>query len=317
MIAPETLLKMHPLDALRAMIGENLKTPLKADYLLIGAPKAINARRTAVTVMVDKSRAPLALWDRIGTFDFTYDRIPLDSFTSGMNLTVKAALPASPTALLRNLFYKPQIPVVSGDLVEARYSSLGAADVIAHEESYRWTGEIVMQIGELAIEIPSLILVDHFTFSFDDQWRSINVKQRIATQLNLSNASSLPTLVQAGMFTLGVPEVNGPIEDGDNTAIELVFNGAPYIGGFKVFYARRAFQQSFYRPIKITANAASTSAWSSALSSALGCSIAALDIKDEPVPSIGAGQTTTVVVNFSETSLAYVGSILVNYTRSA
>lgn len=317
MIAPESLLRMHPLDALRAQIGERLKAPLQASYLKIEAPKAVSGVKTSVKVSIDKSKAPLDLWDRVGSFEFEYDRIDLNSFTSGLNKTVKAALPVTPQALLSNVFYLYGIPVIDSDLVDARYTTLGSADVIAADESYRWVGDVELTIAMLGIEILGLVMVNTFTFSFTADYRSADVKNRITTHFNLANSASLPTAVLPAMFTLGNPVVNNAEGEGDNTKIKLTFNGSPYIGSVDVIYGRRSFPDTFRWPVEITTPVIDTSALAPTLSTKLGCLITSGDLKAEPIPVVSVGQTVSFPVHFKETSLAYVGSILIEYTRTA
>jgi len=317
MIAPESLLRMHPLDALRAQIGERLKAPLQASYLKIDPPKTVSGVKTSVQVSIDKSKAPIDLWDRVGTFHFEYDRIDLTAFTSGLNKTVRSSLPVTPQALLSKLFYLYGIPIIDSDLVDARYTTLGSADVIAADESYRWVGDTQLTIAMLGIEILGLIMVNTFTFSFTADWRSADVKNRITTHLNLGNSASLPTAVVASMFTLGTPVVNGPESAGNNTKIKLTFNGSPYEGSVDVVYGRRSFPDTFRWPVKITNPVIDTSALAPTLSTKLGCLITSGDLKAEPIPAVSVGQKVSFPVHFKETSLAYVGSILIEYTRTA
>lgn len=315
MIAPETLLKMHPIDALRAQMGELLKPPLKAKHLKIENPISLGGVRTSVLVTLDKSKAPIDLWDRAGTFTFEYDRIDLAAFTADLPMRVKAQLPVTPQSLLTNVLYPFRIPVVATDLVDAQYTSLGNVSLLAAEESYRWVGEVGCLIEQLGIDIPNLILVSTFTFSFSPEFRSADIKNRLSVQLNLSNASALPVPVNTSMFTISDPVEAAPSDYGDNTSIIMTFNGAPYVGAVEVRYGRRSFQKTFRWPVKLSGTRPTNMTGLAArLSTALGCVIATTDIQSEPFPSVQVGQTLKFPVTFRSSSLAYVGSVLVDFT---
>lgn len=317
MIAPETLLRMLPVDALRAQIGEIVKPPLSAYHLRIGKPSVVSGKTTTVPLTLDKSRAPVELWDRVGDFELTYERIDLGEFTSSLNRTVKSALPTTPVNILNGAFYTAGIPVVDEDLVPAEFTQLGAVPIMAGDESYRWVGEANFIIAQLGIEILPLIVVNTFSLSFTKDFRSADIKNRLATQLSISNASSLPTTILPGMFTLSDPEVNGPIASGDNTKLTLTFNGMPYIGGFSLTYARRGFENTFRFPIKVSSSGTSNvKQLSGILSNQMGCVITPEDIVSGQFPSIAVGQTVKFPVTIEPTSLAYVGDILVEYTRT-
>lgn len=317
-MAPETLLTMHPLDALRAQIAELLKAPLKSTYLKIEKPVSLGGLRTSVQVSIDKSKAPLALWDRVDSHTFEYSRLDLGTFTSGLNKTVKTTLPLSPEAILRNVFYPYSIPIANNDLVPALYTDYGSADVIAADESWRWVGETTIILTTLGIAITDVLVIDHFTLSFTAEFNSADIKNRLTSYINFANASSMPVPLNTQMFALGSPVVNGPDSAGDNTAIKLTFNGTPYIGEFTVYYARRSFPKTFSSPVRLKGyQLSNTSQLAAAISDELGCNIETSDIKPEQFPTIANGAKAKLAVNFADSSLAFVGSVLVEYTKSS
>jgi hypothetical protein len=305
---------MHPLDALKAQIGERLKAPLKSSYLKIEPPKSLGGLKTLVTVSVDKSRTPLNLWDRVGTHDFTYDRIDLNAFTSGLNKTVKAITPITGDSVLRNIFFPYAIPIASNDLVPSMFLSFGPIDILAGELSWRWVGEMRATLAMAGIEIGHLIAVDRYTFSFNTEYRSADVKGRLVTYLNMGNADRLPTPVTSAMMVLGNPTMNGPDENGDNTSITMTFTGAPYVGTITVFYGRRSFPRTFRYSVKLKGpRKTNHTDLAKMLGDELGCDIEPSDIRPEPFPSNAVGKNKLVVF-FDDNSLAYVGPVLVEYT---
>lgn len=317
-IAPETLLKMHPLDALRAQIGEKLKAPLKATHLKIEAPVSLGGVNTSVKVSIDKSKAPVNLWDRVGTFTFEYQRINLPAFLSGVNLSVAAEIPSTPKDLMGNLFWPYRIPISETDFVEDSYDQLGTVSVIAAADSYRWVGEVDCVIARLGLEIAGRILVNTLTLSHTDAFISLNIKNQIATHLNLMNAASLAEPIQSNMFTISQVSENGPQDAGDNTALLLTFNGVPYIGALTVYYGRKSWPLTFRRPVKFGGPGYSNMTQLAALlSTQMGCVIAAADIKPTAMPTIAVGAKASFPVTFANNSLAYCGAILVEYTRTS
>lgn len=317
-IAPETLLKMHPLDALRAQIGEKLKAPLKATHLKIESPVSLGGVNTSVKVSIDKSKAPVSLWDRVGTFTFEYQRINLPAFLSGVNLSVAAEIPSTPKDLMGNLFWPYRIPISETDFVEDSYDQLGTVAIISSADSYRWVGEVDCVIARLGLEIAGRILVNTLTLSHTDAFISLNIKNQIATHLNLMNAASLAEPIQSNMFTISQVTENGPQDAGDNTALLLTFNGVPYIGALTVYYGRRSWPLTFRRPVKFGGPGyANMTQLAALLSTQMGCVIAATDIKPTAMPSIIVGAKATFPVTFANNSLAYCGAILVEYTRTS
>jgi hypothetical protein len=317
-IAPETLLKMHPLDALRAQIGEKLKAPLKATHLKIEAPVSLGGVNTSVKVSIDKSKAPVSLWDRVGTFTFEYQRISLPAFLSGVNLSVAAEVPSTPKDLMGNLFWPYRIPISETDFVEDSYDQLGTVAVISSADSYRWVGEVDCVIARLGLEIAGRILVNTLTLSHTDAFISLNIKNQIATHLNLMNAASLAEPIQSNMFTISQVSENGPQDAGDNTALLLTFNGVPYIGALTVYYGRRSWPLTFRRPVKFGGPGyANMTQLAALLSAQMGCVIAATDIKPTAMPTIAVGAKASFPVTFANNSLAYCGAILVEYTRTS
>jgi len=317
MIAPETLLRMHPVDALRAQIGEVLKPPLKASYLKIEKPKAVSGTLTSVVISIDKSKTPVELWGMSDSFTFQYNRIRLDTFTAGISRRVKTGVPIHADDVLRALLAPYQIPVDKNDVVAAEFTALGDVSLIASEESYRWLGEIPCLLDVLGIDITTCIIADRFTIPFDISFFSNNVKGRLVTFINLNNPSSLPQELTAAMFALGSPVANGPIAAGDNTKLTLNFLGVPYTGTLDVYYQRRGFDHTFRFPVKLQgAQLNNTAQLATALSAQMGCTITAADILSEPFPQMDKGTTTKLAVNFDPASLAYVGTVLVKYSRT-
>lgn len=316
-IAPETLLRMHPLDALKAQIGEQLKVPMKGTYLRVDRPVSLGGLLTSVNVTLDLTKAPVSLWDKKGTFTFQYERISLPDFLAGLPLRVAAELPSTPQAILGNLFYPFGIPIADTDLVDTTYSALGKASILTSAESWRWVGDVDCTIAMLGLEIAGRVLVKSFTFSHTAAFTSVNVKSQIATHLNLMNASSLADQITSNMFTITAIAENGPQTAGDNTSALLTFNGAPYIGAITVYYGRRSWPLSFRWPVEITGPAYSTTPQLAAILTAqMGCTITVADILAKPVPVMAIGGSQTFPVEFAPTSLAYVGAILVTYTRT-
>lgn len=312
MNAPELLLTMTPLEALKAQIGYNVKAPLKSEYLKIEKPVSLGGLRTQVTVSVDKTKAPVELWDRVGSGEFTYDRIDLGEFTRGLMKTVHATPPVSAGSLLRHVLSPYAIPLASNDLVEALYTSTGPVDVLANEQSWRWIGETRLTIAELGIEITPRIRVNRFTFSFTPEHRSADIEGRLISMINMANAMTLPIPLVPSMVTLGPPMVNGPEALGDNTMIELTFNGSPYLGVLPIYYGRRAFPDTFRWSVKLSGRQlADHKELAIKLGDHFGCDIESIDIRSAAFPA-GIGKHR-MVVNFDETSLAYVGAVLVEY----
>lgn len=316
MIAPETLLKMHPLDAVRAQIQEQVRAPLKASHLKIDKPVSLGGLRTQVFATLDKKLAPVELWDRTGGFIFEYDRIDLGGFVDGMELRLRSQLPTNSSDLLRALLYSAQIPVVDTDVTEATWTSLGAAEVLAGDESYRWTGSVGFTIIAQAIEITGVIRNTILTVPFTSDFKSSSVVGSLIFALNMTNTGA-PVPVVLTMVKYEEPVQVGADDEGGNTNLTLTFNGFPYTGVLKLVYQRRSFPRSFNRSIKLSGpQRLTTKALAIQLSEAMKCTITADDIADEALPTQAVGSRKKAVVNFNKASLAYVGSILIEYNRT-
>lgn len=318
MIAPERLLSMSSLDALKAQVQEVLVPPLKSTHLYFSTPVSAGGTATSVSVTIDKSRAPVELWDRIGVETFTYPRLDLAEFTEGLSLIVKSSLPADARAVLNAAFEPYSIPIGDSDVVPAFYTAFGSSVILAAEKSYRWVGEVNCFIDMLGIEITPLILVSQFTPPFNATFRSSEIKQLLLNYLNVSNASSLPETIQPNMLTFGNPEVNGPIMERNNTRIQLMFRGIPFIGNLYIYYMRRGFEDTFRWPKKVSGPVKNNMTdLAGVLSNQMGCTITAADITSGTFPAIDIGQSLKFPVFINPSSLAYVGSIMVEYTRTS
>jgi len=317
MIAPETLLRMYPLDALRAQLGEVLKQPLLATHLRIEKPKAVDGVRTSVTVSVDKSRAPVELWGIVGEQEFFYNRLDLTSFLQGMTKAVKTSLPAQAWQVLGTILQKAGIPVGEDDVVEDTFTQLGAARLIASPDSYRWVGEFSAMLNYALFHIEKMILVQTYGFPHTESFKSADFKRLLTQSLNMANALSLQIPLTSTMYSLGTPVVNGLPEAGDNTQLTLTFSGLPYIGSVDIYYARRAFEKTSRFPVALSGGAlTNTQTLAAALSAALGCTIGTADLASQVITPVQVGETRLLAVGFAPTSLCYVGEVWVNYTRT-
>jgi hypothetical protein len=316
MIAPETLLRMHPLEAVRAQIQEQVRAPLKASHLKIDKPVSLGGLKTQVFATLDKKLAPVELWDRTGGFIFEYDRIDLAGFVNGMDVRLRSQLPTASTDLIRALLRPIQIPIVTGDITEAVWTTLGPAGILAADESYRWVGSAELVIASQSIEITSVVRNTVLTIPITDNFKSSSIVGSLIFSLNLTN-TGLQTPVGLTMVTYGTPEQIGADNDGDNTRLILTFNGTPYMGDLALSYQRRSFPRSFIAPISLSGpQRVNAKALSSQLSEAMKCTITADDLADEPMPAQAIGSRSKMVVNFNKASLAYVGSILIEYNRT-
>lgn len=316
MIAPETLLKMHPLEAVRAQIQEQVRAPLKASHLKIDKPVSLGGLKTQVFATIDKKLAPVELWDRVGGFIFEYDRIDLGGFVAGLDLRLRSQLPTDSSDLLRALLRPAQIPVVNEDVTQATWTSLGAAEVMASDESFRWIGSVDFVITAQAIEIAGAVRNLTLTVPFTNDFKSSSVVGSLIFALNMTN-TGMPVPAALTMVSYGLPEQVGADNEGDNTKLTLVFNGFPYTGELALVYQRRSFPRSFNKTIKLSGpQVLTTKALAIQLSEAMKCTITADDIADEPLPAQTVGSRKKAVVNFNKASLAYVGSILIEYNRT-
>lgn len=317
MMAPELLLRMFPEEALRAMIDEKLIRPLQAGYLRLGKPTYLGSTKTAVNVTLDKTRAPIELWDRIGSYDFEYDRLDLDAFTQGMDKRLTSFPSSDSLGVLQGLLSPHDIPVVKKDVVDAVYTDLGPVTVLAHEYSYRWLGEVTVDLLVALIQIDQKLIVKHISIPFDRDYKSSTVKARMVQQLNIGNANALPELLDVGMFDVTNVAPNGPIGEAFNTKATLVFKNNPYVGQVDITYPRRAFERTWRWPLKLVGGEfANKQDLASKISLQMGCEILPSDIKSEPAPALEVDAVTQFIVSFAQESLAYIGDVLVDYRRT-
>jgi hypothetical protein len=318
MIAPEILFRMHPEDAVRAMIGEKVKRPMKADYLRLGKPKSLGGLRTSVEVTLDRSRAPVELWDREGSYFFEYDRTDIGQFLQSTNRTLKTALPVDVVNILTAILSPFAIPVDEQDVVPAVFLTLGQADINANDDSYRWVGDTTATLIARVIELSTLLKVARLIVPFDRNYKSSTVKDSIALQLSMANATALDVPITAAMFALSAPVVNGSTTSEDNTKVDLTFNGLPYSGTVSVTYQRRSFGNTFRKPVQLSGTQLSNKQQlATKLSVQMGCEILAADIRNEVFPAQSVGSVQDIPVTFDDSSLAYVGTVLVKYRRTS
>lgn len=316
-IAPETLLRMYPLDALKAQMGGNLKAPLQAKHLKISTPLALIGTKTKVVVSVDKSTAPAELWGAVDEFEFEYERIDLDQFTDGLNKTISTALPVAAHYLLGSMLDKFKIPVVSGDVENTEFPTLGQVSLYAGVNSYRWVGNVQVMLSQVLYRITPLILNNVFTPAFTPDYTSVDFKRNITQLLNIANQAGLPITITTDMFTLSSPVVVGANLEGKNTSIALSFNSSPYVGVVEVIYARRSFPKTYRTPLVISGGeVVDTNVLYGELSTQLGCVITQADLLSTPMDTLSVGQSTLIPVMFDPSSLVYVGEVWINYTRT-
>lgn len=318
MIAPEILFRMNPEDAVRAMIGEKVKRPMKPEYLRLGKPKSLGGLRTSVEVTLDRSRAPVELWDREGSYFFEYNRTDIGQFLQSTDRSLKTALPVDVVNILTAILSPFGIPVDEQDVVPAVFLTLGPADINANDDSYRWVGDTTATLIARVIELSTLLKVARLIVPFDRNYKSSTVKDSIALQLSMANATALDVPITAAMFTLSAPAVNGSTISEDNTKVDLTFNGLPYTGTVSVTYQRRSFGNTFRKPVQLSgAQLSNKQQLATKLSVQMGCEILAADIRNEVFPAQSVGSVQDIPVTFDDSSLAYVGTVLVKYRRTS
>lgn len=317
MIVPERLLKMLPLDALVAQLDDNLVPPLRGSHLRIGEPVAVDRLRTAITAQVVRDRAIVDMWGKVGEVDFEFTRLDLGVFGETLPRIVKPEFPVTARQLLQTVLSPYGIPVADDDVVEAVYTGVGLVTIYASDKSYRWVGELLIEIQRQELDIAKLITVSWFTPSFTAAWNSNSVKQTLTSYLNALNNNTLPRVITNAMYTLSTPAENGSFDAGDNTKISLTFSGNPYSGRFDVTYMRRSFQDTYRRPVELSGNnPGNTRALSSMISAQMGCLIAPADIFQETIPPMRVGESRLIKVSFAPESLAYVGEVMIQYSRT-
>lgn len=318
MIAPELLFRMLPEDALRAMIGEKLKAPLKPEHLRLGKPKSAGGLVTKVDVTIDKGMAPVELWERVGAFTFTYNRVDMGSFTQTIPKTLNSQIPADVVDIFTGLLSPYNIPVDQLDVVPATYLSLGSVDLEADENSYRWVGGMTATLTQVIIQIDNMLLVKNFTIPFDKNYNSTTLKARLAMYINLANASVLRVPITESMFTVTSVKEHAPFVNADNTLVKLTFNNNPYKGSVEVIYQRRAFEKTFRTPVVLSGpQLTNKQELATLLSVQMGCEILATDLLSEAFPAVALGAEQKMSVSFAPASLAYIGSVLVKYSRTS
>ena len=318
MIAPELLFRMHPEDALRAMIGEKLRAPLQAHHLRLSKPRVVSGVKTEVDVTIDKGMAPVELWERTNSFTFTYDRVDMGAFTSTIPKSINTDVPVDVEDIFRGLLSPYKIPVDTNDVIPATFVRVGAVTIDADELSYRWTGSMAATLVQRLIQIDNLLLVKKYALPFDNSFNSSAVKSRLAMHINLANASALRIPITAAMFSVSTIAAVGPVDRAENTRVGLIFNDNPYKGQVEVFYQRRSFEDSFRWPKEVAGpQYGNYQQLAGQLSIQMGCEILASDLLSDDFPPVAVGAEQLISVPFAPSSLAYVGSVLIKYRRTS
>lgn len=317
------LLKLTPKVALKSIIQEQMVDGFDVEDLRIGNPVSAGGRVTTLTLSVDKGLAPIEAWKYDGEVTFTYSRLVMGDYFASRNMAFTVDLPMTATNLVVliasrfGIVFDPLDFVSENIPLGTQYYTLKASP-----GSLRWVGEVQVELKERIKPLSEVITtttLDEMGYPVNGVADSTAAIARLMASINRLNSTKLSYPLQASEVTFSVPLVASGDDDFNNTEVTMSIAGSDHYSGSVTLHYRRRYMlrmQNYQVVSVISASAATTVDLAMIVAQRLGFYLEANDVVSENLPVLAPGETRTITVTVSPTSLMYVGEMTIDYRVS-
>lgn len=251
------LLQLSPTRALMTIIGANNGVEIEDDALEISNIRSLGGRETKVDLRVRKHRSLYSNLPLTGGTEFTYNRLDLATFFSGVNLDITLDLPTNTNVLVTVLSKYYGYVFDNTDFVVELIDSSNAHQyrLKASPRSIRWVGELVIDLIK-RVDLTTLVTQENIgslvippeTFKPTIQYhKQITDCLFYGSELLKFVAGTTPDLeglrrcLTRAYYNSGIGEaitwVNSPTPAPHNVAgIQVLYNGKANVLGVKPYY---------------------------------------------------------------------------------
>src|SRR5690606_33098637 len=296
-----SLLALDDERALRTLIQEQLKDPISARWLDLGAPQGGSDGDTTVPLTLHKGRTPVGQWHHSGSVPFLYKRYNLHDFISSLQLDLELDFPMTLHQILRLLFTKLGIgwrEVEFPDRMVER-SEAGQVNLTASSDSYRWVGSAELNLRQLVKSLSERIRetkLPGLKFPLRGIGRT-DAKRTIVQSVESLNQFTLLKGLPVNEVDLINPRSQTNTEF--NTVVDVYpAAGSPWKDSVTLHYNRLDLGEVFdYRsPLIIDDTVQTSRDLMQLVIDQYGLNLELGDILNEPLPSIGMREEHVVTV---------------------
>lgn len=322
MLNTPQLLKLTPTAALWEIIQSCLAAGFKREYLNIGQPTEDSGLVTRIPLSLNKSKSPIEYWGHAGEVLFSYNRLDLEAFFTGMDMEFYTKFPITVGYFVSLVADRYGIVFDSNDFGGGVITQESAKDFMlsAQPQSLRWFGQMKPIIRPLIRPISQVVLKNRLTTVEDPvsgQVDAPNLKALVVAEINAINPTvDIPLTVEE--CTLENPVAVSGTADGTNTRITLrIVNSKTYSGSMNIYYRRRDI-------IKLTgfdtvdfesATAVTTADLLKEIADSFGFYFDPTDVVPVTLPELADGDSATLVIPVKSGSMLYFGSVTVEFYR--
>lgn len=322
MLNTPQLLKLTPTAALWEIIQSCLAAGFKREYLNIGQPTEDSGLVTRIPLSLNKSKSPIEYWGHAGEVLFSYNRLDLETFFTGLDMEFYTKFPITVGYFVSLINARYGIVFDSNDFGGGVITQENAKDflLIAQPQSLRWFGQMKPIIRPLIRPISQVVLNNRLTTVADPvegQVDAPDLKALVVAEINAINPTvDIPLLVEE--CTLENPVAVSGTADGTNTRITLrIVNSKTYSGSMNIYYRRRDI-------IKLTgfdtvdfesATAVTTADLLKEIADSFGFFFDPTDVVPATLPVLADGESATLVIPVKSSSMLYFGSVTVEFYR--
>lgn len=322
MLNTPQLLKLTPTAALWEIIQSCLAAGFKREYLNIGQPTGDSGLVTRIPLSLNKSKSPIEYWGHAGEVLFSYNRLDMETFFTGMDMEFYTKFPITVGYFVSLIADRYGIVFDSNDFGGGVITQESAKDFMlsAQPQSLRWFGQMKPTIRPLIRPISQVVLKNRLATVADPvagQVDAPDLKALVVAEINAINPTvDTPLLIEE--VTLENPVAVSGTADGTNTRMTLrIVNSKTYSGSMNIYYRRRDI-------IKLTGfdtvDFASTTAVTTAdllkeIADSFGFYFDPTDVVPATLPTLANGESATLVIPVKSGSMLYFGSVTVEFYR--
>lgn len=318
MLAPEKLLRVKPLQAIKEMLSERWPGS-KPEWFVIKSMRGSRASDDfIVTVRLSNLYVPLDIRHRHHVdFEYTFTKLDI----SMLNYKGPIVLPISSiktTPPLIDLLGDYFLPYGGFKFDETDFEGIhdpvipGTKTLETDLGSYRWSGTLDVDIVVVNEPIGKYLLRTDCVLDHTVIFSVSSLQLMLTNALNEINIGLLPLPLYPEWVVLDTESIESVGNESDqlNTKINISLDsyGSPYEGNVTITYGRKSFYMTYNRPVVIAANVTSNASVLELINTKCGAAVDLVEI-EWPVTRPSGRHPLPIV----SSSIAHVGHIWVIY----
>jgi hypothetical protein len=324
MISTLDLLRLSPIDALRAIVQDQLVDGTDIGPMTIVSVEETGETLTRATISIDRGISALKYWKYNGSHDVLYNRLNLSAVFGDLGIVVETSLPTTRHAIIKRLFSKSGIFFDPTEFLDGIVLETDTTFTIkAVLSSARWVGSVAMglvrKVAVLADSVSVTELYNALNYNTSTNVYSGSAKYNLVRQLIVENGLNIKLPFDENDFELSDIVKTSNFDDRVNTTATItILNSDVYSGSVAVTYRRLNLAKvSDYQNVTVNStNILTTYDLAVLAAKELGIRFNYEDIIEEPVPYLMTGQFVDVSIFASVDSPMYVSELTVEWHKT-